>query len=288
MDAAKPPSELVPSVWIALHLAADYARQSLSEATQRAYHADWSHFTAWCQAADLPPLPATPQFVAAYLASMAATHSRATIRRRLLGIGQAHRYTGHEWISGHPVIRATLRGIFRVHGKPASKSAAIGISDIRRLVATCGHGLTGLRDRAIILIGFAGALRRAELAAVEREHLTFVHEGVRLLIPRAKGDQEGEGAEIGIPKCDRKETCPTRALEAWLTASRCKYGPVFRKIDRWGTVEHRALHPGALATILKQRAKMAGLKTTGFERISAHGLRAGFITEAVKAGARDD
>jgi len=221
MDAAKPASELVPSVWIALHLAADYARQSLSEATQRAYHADWSHFTAWCQAADLPPLPAAPQFVAAYLASMAATHSHATIRRRLLGIGQAHRYTGHEWISGHPVIRATLRGIFRVHGKPASKSAAIGISDIRRLVATCGHGLTGLRDRAIILIGFAGALRRAELAAVEREHLTFVHEGVRLLIPRAKGDQEGEGAEIGIPKCDRKETCPTRALEAWLTASRC-------------------------------------------------------------------
>ncbi len=163
--------------------------------------------------------------MAAYLASIAETHSRATIRRRLLGIGQAHRYAGRDWISGHPIIRATLRGMFRVHGTPARKSAAIGTADIRRMVATCDHGLTGLRDRTLILLGFAGALRRAELATVQREHLTFVHEGVRLLIPRAKGDQEGEGREIGIPKGDRKETCPIRALETWLTASECKMAP---------------------------------------------------------------
>ena len=118
--------------------------------------------------------------------------------------------------------------------------------------------------------------------------MTFAPEGLRLLIPRAKGDQEGKGAELGLPRGARAATCPVRALEAWLQASNCRYGPVFRKIDLWGSLETTALHPYALPKLLAKRLALAGITATGRERLSLHGLRAGFITEAYRQGARDE
>ena len=120
------------------------------------------------------------------------------------------------------------------------------------------------------------------------EHLTLTREGLRLLIPRAKADQQGRGAELGIPRGRKPQTCPVRALEAWLQMSSCRFGPVFRKIDRWCTIETAVLHPYALPKILARRLALAGIKATGLERLSLHGLRAGFITEAYQAGARDE
>lgn len=271
-----------------LALAQDYAKQALSPATLRAYATDWEDFTGWCRSRSIDALPAAPTSVAAYLASMAVSHSRATLRRRLAAIGRAHRMKGIAWMPSHPAIRDTLAGIFRKHGMPQRRAAAIGTAELRKLVATCGSDLTGQRDRALLLLGFAAALRRSELVAVHREHLTFTAEGMKLLIPRAKTDQEGQGAEIGIPRGMKPETCPIRAMEFWLRASDCQYGPVFRKVDRWGTVEQTCLHPDALPKILKRRIAMAGLTSSGLERLSAHGLRAGFITEAYKAGANDE
>jgi integrase len=271
-----------------LALAADYAKQALSRATLRAYAADWQDFTGWCQARGASALPADPTTVAAYLASMGISHSRATLRRRLAAIGRAHRMKGIAWMPSHPVIRDTLAGIFRKHGRPQRRAAAIGTIELKRLLASCDGSLTGQRDRALLLLGFAGALRRSELVAVQREHLTFIGDGMRLLIPRAKTDQGGEGAEIGIPRGLKPETCPVRAMETWLRGSDCQYGPVFRKVDRWGTVERTALHPDALPKILARHVAQAGLTASGLERLSAHGLRAGFITEAYKAGARDE
>jgi len=286
---SEPPAPAASSLPAAdLALAADYARQALSPATLRAYRADWDDFTAWCHRRGVASLPADPASVAAYLASMAVTHARATLRRRLAAIGRAHRMKGLAWDASHPAIRDTLAGIFRRHGTPPRRAAALGTAEIRRLVATCDTGLAGQRDRALLLLGFAGALRRSELVAVEREHLTFTSEGMRLLIPRAKTDQAGEGTEIGIPRGAKPETCPVRAVEAWLRASDCLFGPVFRKVTMWGTVERTALHPNALPKILARRVAMAGLTAAATERLSAHGLRAGFITEAYKAGARDE
>jgi integrase len=163
-------------------------------------------------------LPAAPATVAAYLAALASTHAGATLRRRVAAIGRAHRMAGHPWAATHPAIRDTLTGIARQHGTPARRAAALGTAEIRRLVATCTDGLTGTRDRALLLLGFAAALRRSELVAVQREHLTVTPEGLRLLIPRAKSDQAGRGAELGIPRGARAETCPVRAREAWLAA----------------------------------------------------------------------
>jgi len=280
-------SPLAPGGQAALAAAQGYARQSLSAATRRAYAADWDDFAAWCTVAGWGALPAAPAAVAAYLAALAPSHAASTIRRRLVAIGQAHRLAGQEWVPGHPAIRATLRGILRAHGAPARQASALTTADIRRLLATCDDGLTGLRDRALLLLGYAGALRRAELVAVEREHLRFTIEGLRLLIPRSKGDQEGQGAEIGIPRGARRASCPVRAMEDWLAASNCAFGPVFRRIDIWGVIDSRALHPDAVRQILRRRAEAAGFLVTAGQRISPHSLRAGFVTEAYKAGARD-
>lgn len=273
----------------ALDAARGYAREALSKATLRAYEADWAHYQAWCRDAGWAPLPAAPAGVAAYLSSMAPTHSRATIRRRLVAIGQRHKLAGETWIPAHPLIRATLRGMGRRHGVPARQAAAIASPEVKRLVATCDAGLAGLRDRALFLLGLAAALRRSELAALGREHLDFRSDGsLRLLLPRAKGDQGGEGHWIGLPRGKGRDTCPVRALEAWLEAADCRYGPVFRKIDRWGNLSEGALHPDAVRQILLHRAARAGLKVSGLERLSPHGLRAGFVTEAYQAGARDE
>lgn len=273
----------------ALAAAKGFARQALSGATLRAYRADWAHFSAWCATAGWPPLPAAPTGIGAYLASMAQTHGRATIRRRLAAIGQMHQLHGHDWQASHPAIRATLRGMLRQHGVPSRRAAALTTAEIRRLVAICDGSLTGLRDRALLLLGYAAALRRAELVGVAREHLVFTGDGaLRLLIPRAKGDPEGEGAWIGVPRGERRDTCPVCALQAWLTAADCRYGPVFRKVDCWGRVEAKALHPDAVRQILRKRAAAAGLTVGTTERLSPHGLRAGFVTEAYAAGARDE
>jgi integrase len=268
--------------------AQDYAGQALSASTLRAYRSDWSQFRIWCGSCGLVALPAEPATVAGYLAAMALAHSRATLRRRLVAIGQVHRMAGHAWSASHPAIRNTLRGILRRHGAPARQAAALTTVDIRRLVSTCDASLAGLRDRALLLLGYAGALRRAELVGIAREDIQIEAQGIRLLIPRAKGDQEGEGARLGIARGQHRDTCPVRALEAWLDQSDCKFGPVFRKVTMWGRVEHTALHPDAVRQILRRRAEAAGLMVGEGERLSPHGLRAGFVTEAYRAGARDE
>ena len=281
-------SDVMLPVQQAMAEAADYAKHALAPNTRAAYRADWADFLAWCQRHDQEPLPAMPETVAAYLASMARTHSPATMRRRLVAIGQAHKLAKVEWVPGHPVVRATLRGILRKHGRPTRKAAALGTAELKRLVATCDRTMSGVRDRAMLLLAYAGALRRSELAAVQREHLTFTAEGMRLMIPRAKSDQTGEGVELGIPRGAKPETCPVKAMEAWLRASDCQYGPVFRKINASGTIELTALHPYSVPDILSRHFVAAGLSASGYERLSSHGLRAGFVTEAYKAGARDE
>lgn len=268
--------------------AADYASQALSPATLRAYGADWRSFVTWCRLAELPPLPAAPQTVAAYLASMAGTRSRATIERRLVSIGQAHKLAGHDWRAAHPAIRATLRGMFRRHGRPQLKAAALGRDEVVMLLDVCTDGQVGVRDRAMFLLGFAAALRRSELVAVRREHLTFRPDGVRLFLPRSKTDALNEGVELGIAHGANPATCPVLALKRWIDAVDCQSGPLFRMIRANGELSDRPLHPSSVRFILRRRAEQAKLEVGALERLSPHGLRAGFVTEAYKAGARDE
>ena len=272
----------------ALAAAMDFADQALAPATLRAYRAAWHHFCRWCEAAGWPALPADPETVAAYLASLSATHTSSTLVQRLAALSRAHRLAGLPWPSAHPAIRNTLRGIQRKHGRPTKQAGALMTDELTRLVATCDTTLTGRRDRALLLLGYAGALRRSELVEVEREHVQLTSDGLRLLIPRAKGDQTGKGVSIGLPRARSPERCPVRALEIWLEASGCRYGPVFRGIDHRGVISHRGLHPDAVRTILAKRAALARVVVASGERLSPHGLRAGFITQAYVNGARDE
>ena len=272
----------------ALATAKQYARQAHAPETLRAYAADWADFSQWCRGGGWAALPAAPQAVAAYLASLAATHSRSALQRRLAAIGYQHRLRDQPWTPGHPAIRATLRGIFRAHPATHRRAAALTSAELKRLLLRCGDDLAGARDRALLLLGFAGALRRAELVGVDREHLRFSASGLRLRLPHSKGDPAGEGVELGIPRGKRKETCPVRALEVWLERSDCRFGPVFRKVDQWGNVEHARLGADGVRRILLRRAAAAGFTVDAAERLSPHGLRAGFITEAYQMGARDE
>jgi integrase len=181
---------------------------------------------------------------------------------------------------------AKLAGIgVRVH---CLRSAALTTAEVKKLSRACGTDLAGARDRALILVGFAGALRRSELVALDVAHVTWTNDGMKLLIERSKTDAEGEGAEIAIPRGQSPETCPVTTLQQWLTAAGISVGPLFRKVNRGGAVETVRLVPDAVRQILLKRAAKAGLKGTLAEPVSPHGLRAGFVTTAYRNGVPDE
>lgn len=278
---------LVGPVGEAMAEAARYAGQALSANTLRAYASDWRAFQAWCEAGGARALPAAPVVVAGHLASLAGRVGRSALWRRLAAIGHMHRQAGEPWDQRHPAIRATLRGILGQHGVAARPAAALTSAEVKRLLNACGTDMAGLRDRALLLVGFAGALRRSEITGIDREHLRFTAEGMTVGIPRAKGDQEGEGARVGIPRGLNPLTCPVRAMETWLQRARIEWGAVFPSLTRGGRPRGR-LRPAGVWFILRRRAERAGLAVDAAERLSPHGLRAGCITEAYLRGALDE
>ena len=234
------------------------------------------------------PVPAEPAVVGAYLASLAESHAPTTIRRRLAAIGKMHRFNGLPWTPAHRDIQEPLRGLLRQHGQAAQTAAPLTLALLRRLLATCDRSTRGRRDRALLLIGFAGALRRSELVALQVQDVAVAAEGLRIRIARSKTDPAGQGAEIGLPRGKHADTCPLQAFLAWQAVAKRRAGPLFRRVSKGGRIGSAALHPDAVRQILAQRARMAGLESEVCERLSAHALRVGFITEAYGAGVRDE
>jgi integrase len=280
-----PPS---PQAAAALAKAQAYARQSTAPATLRAYKADWAHYAAWCAGSGFDPVPAAPATIGAYLASLATSHAPTTIRRRLSAIGKMHRFNDLPWNPAHRDIQEPLQGVLRKHGRPVKKAAALTLEMLRRIVATCDHSKRGRRDRALLLIGFAGALRRSEVVALQVEDVALAANGLRIRILRGKTDKAGQGTEIGLPRGKHVETCPERAFKDWQEVAKRSAGPLFRRISTGGRILDTALHPDAVGRILAHRLAMAGIPVDGFDRMSAHALRVGFITEAYGKGVRDD
>jgi integrase len=297
------PAVGVPATLAGLSPAAEaYVRDAFARNTRRAYNADLAHFRAWCADQGQPWLAVPPDTLGNYLAAQAGVLKVSTLRRRLAAIGRAHALAGHDFARARAVARTVLAGIAANHGTAPRQAAALTTAEIRQLVAACADTLQGSRDRALLLLGYAGALRRSELVGLRGGHLRFTAEGVEIRIPRSKGDQAGEGQKVGIPRGQRKETCPVRALERWLELAPIgPHEPVFRKVTvstgragrRRGTasresVEPPPLNPDSVRHILRRCAAAAGVTGTHDEPISPHGLRAGFITQAYKAGARDE
>jgi integrase len=261
-----------------------YIHAAKSPATLRAYRTDFEDFVRFCAEHDLPHLPATPTTVALYIANRASSLRSATITRRLTSITKAHQAAGFEESpssSHHFVVSETLKGIRRSIGTAQEGKAPLLTADIRRIVASCPQTLSGLRDRALILVGYAGAFRRSELAAIDFAHISLTADGLVIDLHRSKTDQEAAGRKVGIPFGKEEATRPVRALRQWFAESGITAGAVFRGVNRHGKLSRRGLHKDCVGWILKRAARRAGLKP---EPLGGHSLRAGCVTQAAMNG----
>jgi site-specific recombinase XerD len=245
--------------------------------TRKAYGSDWQHFAAWCAAHALADLPAAPTTVELYLAAHADTLAMATLTRRLSAVATTHRLAEHSMDTRHPAIRDVMRGLRRAKGVAQRHAEALTLPLLLRLLATCGDRLLDHRDRALLLVGFAAALRRSELVGFDLGDVAVLPEGLRLTIRRSKGDQEGEGQVIGVGRTDGA-TCPATAVTAWLVAAGITEGAVFLSVDRRRRVGAR-LSTVAVSGTIQRRAALAGLDPA---RFSGHSLRAGLATSGAQ------
>jgi site-specific recombinase XerD len=263
-----------------------YVKNAKAKRTVRAYRADLAHFAAFCEQQHVPALPATPATVAAYLASLAdAGFKPATMSRRLAAISKAHSAANLDSPTGmqHAVVKEVWAGIRRTLGTAQTAKAAATADYLKKMLQQVPDSFVGLRDRALLLVGFAAALRRSELVALTVEDVQFVPEGMVLTIRRSKTDQEGAGQKVAVMLGQQVETCPVRSLRAWLLAADLHTGPLFRAVDRWGHVR-KALTDQVVALLVKKYAERAGLDPAVF---SGHSLRAGLVTSAAVAGASE-
>lgn len=262
---------------------ARYARRARADNTWRAYEADLKHVAYWCGLEGLNPLPATPATVAAYLtAHVPPAFAVSTLRRRLAAISVMHQAAGiakAELPTRTAQVTTIWAGIRREHGVAPRKVRAARTKVINALVASLGDKPIDVRDRALLLVGFAGALRRSELVGLDATDITE-DDGLRIVLRRSKTDQEGESQTLGLPYGSNPATCPVRAWRAWQDAAALATGPAFRSVARHGRIATTRLNDRAIANMIRRRALAAGLDG----RFAGHSLRAGFATEGYAQG----
>jgi site-specific recombinase XerD len=276
------PSARQLAVLESLESAAGYAREARSERTRERYRDAWAIFAGWCKKQELKPLPAEPATVAAYLAARAdAGRKVTTIELELTAIGEAHKAAGLPSPRTHPVVVATRKGIRRRLGMAPSQKDALTTGQLRAMVTALPARLLGSRDRALLLLGFAGAFRRSELVGLDVRDLDFCPEGLRVTLRRSKTDQEGKGRVIGIPASADPAMCPVAAIRAWVAAASVIGGPLFREVSSSGRVGQARLGSRVVGTVVKRAAVVVGLDP---RNLAGHSLRAGYATEAARAG----
>jgi integrase len=252
---------------------AEYLLAARAPNTHRAYACDLSDFEIWGG-----HIPSTPDEIARYVAQRASVLRPSTLRRRLAALASIHRDRGLADPTKATLVRRVVQGIERKHGTAVAQAAPLLIDHLASIVAVMGTSGRDLRDRAILLVGFFGALRRSEIVALKVSSLAQTSGGLALLVTRSKTDQTGHGRTVHL-HARSDALCPVQALADWLSASGIRDGAVFRQVDA-GVLEHR-LSDRAVATIVKHWAAAAGLPA---ERFSGHSLRAGFATSAAMAG----
>ncbi len=262
----------------------EYMACAKSDNTIKAYRADWANFSRFCEDANMEALPATPDTVVAYLVTLADSHKVSTLERHIASISQAHQAAGYPTPTSDMQVRILMQGIRRVNGTSQTQKAPAVSGDIKMMLATLSDTLIGVRDRALLLLGFAGGFRRSEIVALEIEDLAFSREGLTVTIRKSKTDQEGSGRKVGIAYGSNCSTCPVRSLQAWLEASGITSGPLFRSVNRHGNLQPNRLSDKAVALIVKRCAESAGLNPANY---SGHSLRAGMATSAAMNGANE-
>jgi integrase len=261
--------------------ARDFLRAAKSANTLRAYRSDWEDFSTWCNSHGVPFLPAEADTVALYVSDLASTAKPSTIGRRLSAISVAHQAAGHSSPTRSLLVRDTFAGIRRTVGTAQDKKSPVRVNHLREAAGQLGDSLQEVRDKAVVLFGYAGAFRRSELVALNVEDVKFSIEGAKVTLRRSKTDQEGKGTVKGIGYGSKSSTCPVRALQAWIGAAGITSGPIFRAVNKGGKVSPTRLSDKAVSLIVKRIAPKLGLDS---EDVSGHSLRAGFVTDQYAKG----
>ncbi len=276
--------------------ARDYAKASTAENTNKAYAADWKHFARWCRLKGTDPLPPSTEMIGLYLTDLASPDggspalSVATIERRLSGLAWNYAQRGISLDRKDRHIATVLAGIKRRHARPPVQKEAILPEDILAMVATLSHDLRGLRDRAILLLGYSGGLRRSEIVSLDVGKgdtpdsdgwIEILDDGAVLTLNAKTGWRE---VEIG--RGSSEATCPVHALEQWLHFAKIDFGPVFVGTSRDGKrATERRLNDKHVARLVKRTVLDAGIRSDlpEAERLalfSGHSLRAGLASSA--------
>ncbi|KPV39934.1 hypothetical protein AN478_06980 [Thiohalorhabdus denitrificans] len=312
---------LPPEVRADAEAALGYMGHTRAENTHSAYSSDWRLFEAYCEAHGFPALPAPPGAVVTWLAWMARptqesdpvqpgrpAFSPNTIARRLAALNARHRDHRLSPPGDHVEVQKVLEGIKRHRGTAPEGKTPLLTEDVRRMAGLCRRDTAaGLRDRALILLGFGGAFRRSELAQLNAEDIQVPPGGKGLIatLTRSKGDQQGAGRAVSVLRKE-PDLCPLQALREWMEAAGtgqpggdlADAGPLFRAVQRNGripaVIRHRRrrgepleerpnrLSPRSIGAIISRYAAAIGHDPAS---IGAHSLRAGYVTSALLAGA---
>ena len=259
--------------------AEQFIAASQSAATKRAYASDLKHFFA-----SGGSVPATPAVLAEYLARCAEKLSVATLERRLTSIHKAHLEKSLKSPARSETVKRVMQGIRRTLGtkqrqvQPMVKDdmlAALVMIDRQKMPVKAA------RDRALLLVGFASAMRRSELVAVKVEHITHLPTGMEIFLPCSKTDQDKNGRTVFIPHANDESRCPVRALVHWLAVSEIKEGFVFRSVSRHDRIARHGLSAQSVALVVKASVERVGGDA---KKVSGHSLRAGYCTSAAEKG----
>ena len=254
----------------------------MAVATERGYAHDWRTFRTWCERAGRQALPASPETLSLFIADQLASKKVVTVCRYAAGVGFIHRREGFPSpLDGS--VHQTLRGARRMRAEQPRQMQPLTVAQLRTVAARLKGSPVAIRNRAIVVVGFATAIRRANLAALSFEDLTFCEEGFCILVKREKQNREGvAGRVVAVPFGRNRITCPVRALEAWLKIRGRSPGPLFTRLDNASGTDLHPLSCNAIGKIVKGAIAGAGIDARQY---GPHSLRSGFITEAGIAGA---
>jgi integrase len=264
---------------------AELRSHALAANSQRGYAADWRRFAAWCAAQGREALPASADTAGLYVADRSATLANASLTRAIAAISRHHREAGFQSPTQDARFRQLMAGIRRKNRAPQGAKQALLVEDLFEILKQIpGLGKSEAvehRDRALLVIGFCGALRRSELVNLDVEDVHWASEGIILTLRWSKTDQAADGVEIGIPKGRKPATCPVTILRTWLDFAKIDSGPIFRPVQQNGKIVNRRLTDSSVALIVKRHVGHAGFAADTF---SGHSLRAGLATSAAEAG----
>ena len=251
-------------------------KNSKSENTLRAYKADIADFFSFCNKHNLKFFPTDPNIVSLYLTHLSKTHKFSSLKRRLASISMFLKTKGHNIDIKHPIISENILGIKRVKGSIQKGKKPILINDLKLLIEAVNKDKISefekLKNKSLILLGFAGGFRRSELVSLLIEDIDFVSEGVKILVRKSKTDQSGEGLVKGIPYLNYRGLCSVSFLKELIEKLSKKHGKLFDICDK------------GVALKIKKYATLAGLDGSKY---AGHSLRSGFATSTAEAGAEE-